>query len=44
MTRDIREASLDDIIIFLEAHKEKAFRAKQVYQWLWEKEHAPLTK
>ena len=35
--KDIRVQSQDDIIAFFETIGEKAFRAKQVYQWLWEK-------
>lgn len=35
--RDIRQLSLDDIKAFFEAQGEKAFRAKQVYEWLWKK-------
>ena len=35
--RDIRGLSQEAIIAFFEAHNEKSFRAKQVYQWLWQK-------
>lgn len=35
--RDIRQLSLDDIKAFFESQGEKAFRAKQVYEWLWKK-------
>src|SRR6056300_9390 len=35
--RDIRSLSQDAMIQFFETHGEKAFRAKQVYQWLWQK-------
>jgi len=35
--RDIRNASKEEIIAFLTANKEKAFRAKQIWQWIWEK-------
>jgi len=35
--RDIRSLSQDAMIQFFESHGEKAFRAKQVYQWLWQK-------
>ncbi|MGL5682749.1 MAG: 23S rRNA (adenine(2503)-C(2))-methyltransferase RlmN [Marinifilaceae bacterium] len=34
---DIRTASLEDIKNFLTENKEKAFRAKQIWQWLWQK-------
>lgn len=34
---DIRTLSLEDISKFFEAHGEKAFRAKQVFEWLWKK-------
>ena len=36
-TRDIRGLSQEAIIEFFEAHNEQSFRAKQVYQWLWQK-------
>src|SRR5210317_2124640 len=35
--RDIRSLIQDAMIQFFETHGEKAFRAKQVYQWLWQK-------
>lgn len=35
--RDIRGLSQESIIEFFEAHNEQSFRAKQVYQWLWQK-------
>ena len=35
--KDIRTLSQEGIIAFFESHGEKAFRAKQVYQWLWQK-------
>ena len=35
--KDIRELSLEDIQSFFVQHGEKAFRAKQVYSWLWNK-------
>lgn len=35
--RDIRQISLEDIKDFFVAEGEKAFRAKQVYEWLWKK-------
>lgn len=35
--KDIRELSLAEIKSFFEENGEKAFRAKQVYSWLWSK-------
>lgn len=35
--RDIRNISQEGLIAFFEENGEKAFRAKQVYQWLWQK-------
>ena len=35
--QDIRKLSLEDITRFLESKGEKAFRAKQIYAWLWQK-------
>lgn len=35
--RDIRELSLPEIESFFETNKEKKFRARQVYDWLWVK-------
>lgn len=35
--KDIRKASLEEIKTFLTTHGEKAFRAKQIYEWLWQK-------
>ena len=35
--RDIRRLSQEAITEFFEAHNEQSFRAKQVYQWLWQK-------
>lgn len=35
--RDIRQISLEDIKDFFVAEGEQAFRAKQVYEWLWKK-------
>ena len=35
--KDIRKASLEDIKNFLTENKEKAFRAKQIHEWLWSK-------
>lgn len=37
---DIRGLSQEALIAFFEKHGEKAFRAKQVYQWLWQKSAA----
>lgn len=34
---DIRQQTLDQLVTFFEIHGEKAFRGRQVYQWLWEK-------
>ena len=36
-TKDIREISLVDLESFLLEIKEPKFRAKQIWQWLWEK-------
>jgi len=35
--RDIRGLSQEALIQFFQEHGEQAFRAKQVYQWLWQK-------
>jgi 23S rRNA (adenine2503-C2)-methyltransferase len=35
--RDIRGLSQEALIAFFQENGEKAFRAKQVYQWLWQK-------
>src|SRR5687768_14154327 len=35
--RDIRKLKLDELIEFFQQHGEKPFRAKQVYEWLWNK-------
>ena len=35
--QDIRKQSLEKLIAFFESHGEKTFRARQVFQWLWEK-------
>jgi 23S rRNA (adenine2503-C2)-methyltransferase len=37
MKKDIRKQSITQIKEFLTEHKEQAFRAKQVYEWLWKK-------
>lgn len=34
--RNIREESLEKISIFLTTNGEKAFRAKQIWQWIWQ--------
>ena len=35
--RDIRKLSLDELKAFFVDHGDKAFRAQQVYAWLWQK-------
>lgn len=35
--RDIRKLKLDELTEFFQQHGEKPFRAKQVYEWLWNK-------
>src|SRR5688572_20101796 len=35
--RDIRKLKLDELTEFFVQHGEKPFRAKQVYEWLWNK-------
>src|SRR5688572_18496988 len=35
--RDIRKLKLDELTEFFQHHGEKPFRAKQVYEWLWNK-------
>lgn len=35
--KDIRSLSLEELKAFFEQHGEKAFRARQVYEWLWKK-------
>ena len=35
--RDIRGLSQEALIQFFQEHGEQSFRAKQVYQWLWQK-------
>lgn len=37
MKKDLRNTSLEELIAFFTEHGEKAFRAKQVYEWLWKK-------
>jgi len=34
---DIRALSLEEIMTWLESKGEKAFRARQIYEWLWKK-------
>lgn len=36
-SRNIRQASLQDISDFLTSNGEKAFRAKQIWQWIWQR-------
>ncbi|MCS7076880.1 MAG: 23S rRNA (adenine(2503)-C(2))-methyltransferase RlmN [Bacteroidia bacterium] len=35
--QDIRKISFSDLVKFLENHNEPAFRAKQIYEWIWKK-------
>jgi 23S rRNA (adenine2503-C2)-methyltransferase len=35
--KDIRKLSLEELKSFFVEHEEQAFRAKQVYEWLWKK-------
>ena len=35
--KDIRKLSLEELKTFFERKSEKAFRAKQVWEWLWKK-------
>ena len=35
--RDIRALDLEALRVFFESHNQQAFRADQVYQWLWQK-------
>ena len=37
MKKDLRNTSLEELTAFLTEHGEKAFRAKQVQEWLWKK-------
>lgn len=37
MRRDIRKLSLNELKTFFTEHGDKAFRAQQVYEWLWKK-------
>ena len=35
--QNIRELSLKELTEFLTTHNEKAFRAKQIWQWIWQR-------
>jgi 23S rRNA (adenine2503-C2)-methyltransferase len=35
--KDIRKATVEELKTFLESIGEKAFRAKQIHEWIWEK-------
>ena len=35
--QDIRKLSLEELKAFFESNGDKAFRAKQVFEWLWNK-------
>lgn len=35
--KDFRSLSLEEIRFYLESIREKSFRAKQIYEWLWQK-------
>ena len=35
---DIRSLNIEELITFFEREGEKAYRAKQVYEWLWKKQ------
>lgn len=35
--KDIKQLALEDVQAFLAEHNEKAFRAKQIREWLWKK-------
>ncbi len=37
MKKDLRNTSLEELTTFLTSHGEKAFRAKQIHEWLWKK-------
>ena len=37
MKKDLRNTSLEELTAFLNEHGEKAFRAKQIHEWLWKK-------
>ena len=42
--QNIRHLSKEEIIEFFKAHGEQAFRAKQVYEWLWKKHTTSFDK
>ncbi len=35
--QDIRKLTIEELKAFFKAQRDKAFRAKQVYEWLWQK-------
>ena len=35
--KDIRALSLNDLKVWMDEQGEKSFRAKQIYEWLWQK-------
>ncbi|MGI9525620.1 MAG: 23S rRNA (adenine(2503)-C(2))-methyltransferase RlmN [Weeksellaceae bacterium] len=35
--KDIRQITIEELTDFITSHGEKAFRAKQIYEWLWNK-------
>ena len=35
--KDIRKLTLDQLITYFNSEGEKTFRAKQVWEWLWQK-------
>ncbi len=37
--KNIRNTSLEDLTNFFKEHNEKAFRAKQVFEWVWKKSY-----
>ncbi len=37
MLKDIREVDDTEITVFVQAHGEKPFRARQIMEWLWKK-------
>lgn len=37
LKKNIRTLSLEDLKIFLSKNNEKAFKAKQIYEWLWKR-------
>ncbi len=42
--RDIRKLKLDELKNFFIQHGDKAFRAQQVYEWLWKSPLRILSK